>query len=283
MYRMRKFIFSGVVILSLLAAYAPVHAQEANNPPIVPTVSARARQIYVAGQRLGNRPDVFAEVGDSITITNQFMWNIGVGGLHLDTYTDLQPVVDFFRRSHNSFEWKGLAARGGWTSLNILDPNSAPDEICAPEESPLVCEYRILKPSVAFIMVGTNDIIFGVPSDQYRQNLRTIIQTSINLGVIPIVSTIPDNLISPEAGNRVHEINAIIIAAAREFNVPLWNYWKALQPLPNKGISGDGVHPSSPPNNETAIFTPEGLGHGYNVRNLTGLQVLNAVWRAAIY
>lgn len=280
---MRKFFLSWVLILSLLAVSLPVQAQEAANPPVVPTIGARVRQIYLAGQRLGNRPDVFAEVGDSITATNEFMWNIGVGGLHLDTYTDLQPVVDFFRRSHNSFEWKGLAARGGWTTFNVLDPASAPDEICAPEESPLVCEYRILHPSVAFIMVGTNDITFGVPSDQYRQNLRTIIQTSINLGVIPILSTIPDNLTSPEAGQRVHEFNAIVMAVAREFGIPLWNYWKALQPLPNKGISGDGIHPSSPPGGEAAVFTPEGLGHGYNMRNLTGLQVLNAVWKAAIY
>lgn len=279
---MRKFLLL-VVMLSLVAVSAPLQAQEAYNAPVVPSLSGRVRQIYLAGQRMGNRADVFAEVGDSITITREFMWNIGVGGLHLDTYTNLQPVVDFFTRSHNSFEWKGLAARSGWTSFNVLDPNAAPDEICTPEENPLVCELRILHPSIALIMIGTNDAMFGIPADQYRQNLRAIVQTCIDKGVIPVLSTIPDNFTSPETGQRVHEINAIIISVAREYSIPLWNYWLALQSLPNKGISGDSIHPSSPPNGEAGIFTPEGLGHGYNVRNLTGLQVLDAIWRGAMY
>ena len=71
-------------------------------------------------------------------------------------------------------------------------------------------------------------------------------------------------------------------AMAQQYSIPLWDYWAALQPVPNQGIGPDGIHPSVPADNQTANFTGDHLNYGYTVRNLTALQVLNAVWRQAL-
>ncbi|MBI5929773.1 MAG: SH3 domain-containing protein [Chloroflexi bacterium] len=251
---------------------------------IVSNIGTRARQIYVRGQQLGNRPDVFSKVGDSISASPLFLNPVGSGGLRLDTYGYLQPVVDFFSktgaRTGNSFNNESLAARGGWTTYDVLNPELAVPGVCQIGETPLVCEYRVVKPSVALIMFGSNDTAW-VDSGSYRANLQTIVQTSIDMGVIPVLSTIPDQL--GTGVNRVAEFNNIIRSVARANNIPVWDYWQSLQSLPNYGMSGDGLHPSFDPTQETGIFTADGLRYGYNMRNLTALIVLDAIWRKALY
>jgi hypothetical protein len=62
--------------------------------------------------------------------------------------------------------------------------------------------------------------------------------------------------------------------------VPFVDLHLALDPLPHHGLSGDGVHPSV---NQTDAgvrscdFTPAGLSHGYNMRNLVSLEALARV------
>ncbi len=251
---------------------------------IVSNIGARARQIYVRGQQLGNRRDVFSKVGDSVTASPLFLNPVGSGGLRLESYGYLQPVVDFFSvtgaRTGNSFNNESLAARGGWTTYDVLNPELAVPGVCQIGETPLACEYRVVKPAVALIMFGSNDTAW-VDSASYRANLQTIVQTSMDMGVIPVLSTIPDQLGS--GVNRVTEFNNIIRSVARANNIPLWDYWQSLQSLPNYGLSGDGLHPSFDPTQETGIFTADGLRYGFNMRNLTALIVLDAIWRKALY
>lgn len=265
---------------------APQSAQANTMPGVIPSISGTARQIYLRGQQLGNNAGVFAKVGDSITASNLFLNPIGNGGARLNEYAYLQPVIDFFSqtpaRDHFSFANTSLAARGGWTSFDVLDPQRAVPGICNYGESPLVCEYRTNHPSVALIMLGTNDLNW-VNGTDFRNNMERIVQTSIDMGVIPVLSTIPDQPLSYAAG-RVAEFNGIIMDIAAQHDIPLWNYWLALQGLPNQGLSGDSVHPSYDPSTaETGIFDANGLRYGYNVRNLTALMVLDAVWRGAMY
>lgn len=251
-------------------------------PGVVPSVGTRAHQIFLAGQALGNRADVFSKVGDSITASSNFLYPIGYGGAQLDSYGSLQAVINYFSqttaRTHNSFANDSIAARNGWTSGDLLDPNRGEQNGC-PGEAPLTCEYRLVHPSVALIMIGTNDAMQGVSSAQFQANLQSIVQTTINLGIIPVLSTIPDNNVAPD---RIGEFNNIIVSVASAYNIPLWNYWLAMQGLPGRGISGDGIHPSTGPF-EAGVFTADGLIYGYNMRNLTALMVLDAVWRGALY
>ena len=139
---------------------------------------------------------------------------------------------------------------------------------CAADETPLACEYRIHRPSIALITLGTNDVWH---QDTFEGQMRAIIEFSIQKGVLPVLATKADN----DEGDG--SINATIARLAQEYDIPLWNYWRALQPLPDHGLQSDGAHLTWGPNR---FNDPKAMESGWAVRNLTALQVLNAVWQA---
>lgn len=263
---------------------APAGPANVPAPGGIYTAGSSSRAIFQSGQAQGNRRDVFSKVGDSMTASSYFLTPVGTGGLRLGDYAYLQPVVDFFSqtsaRTHNSFANSSIAAQAGWTSGDLLDPARSPAGLCNAGESPLACEYRLTKPALALIMIGTNDL-GRVPAEQFRANLQSIVQTSISMGVIPVLSTLPDHMHAPGSG-EVGTFNSIIRQTALGNGVPLWDYWAAMQPLPDRGISIDGTHPSTPLTGEAAVFAPDTLLAGYNVRNLSALQVLYALWQQVL-
>jgi hypothetical protein len=198
----------------------------------------------------------------------------------------LGPVVDFYRSGvardcQNSFSNRSFAAENGWTTESVLTPGNRPGDTpddCLPGEVPLVCELRIVRPAVALIMLGTNDVTY-LPIDLYRANLSRIVETCIGMGVIPVLSTIPHR---GGLEGQVAAFNDLIVQLAYGYDVPLWDYAAAMRVLPDGGLSGDWVHPNTPPGDLVAYFTPANLYYGYTVRNLTALQVLDAVWRNAL-
>ncbi len=254
----------------------------ASGMSVVGNVGSSARAIFERGQAMGNRRDVFSKVGDSLTVATFVLYPIGWGSYNLGAYQHLQPIVNFFSttnaREGNSFANVSFAADNGWTTRDILDPGRARGG-CNAGETPLECEYRIVRPSVALILIGTNDLS-AVPLGEYSANLQRIVQISIDRGVIPVVSTIPNR-----AGFDVTPYNQAVIAIAQGSGVPLWDYWSAMQMLPNTGLSPDGVHPSYPSETDfglAANFSPEFLQYGYVIRNLTALEVLNSVWQLVL-
>ncbi len=246
-------------------------------------VIANIRQIFADGQARGNRADVFAKVGDSITVSILSLNPLGVGLYDLGEYGYLQGVIDFYakaetRDGNNSFTDVSLAARIGWTTYGVLDPRESDPSICLSGEPPLLCEYRVTAPSVALIMFGTNDV--GViPAEDYRVNLRRIVRLTEGHGIIPILSTIPPR---DGFGARVQEFNQIVIDTAAEYAIPMVDYGGAMLALGDGGLDLDGVHPSVPPKGYegAADFRSNNLYYGYVVRNLTALQILDAVWRS---
>jgi hypothetical protein len=254
------------------------------SPPPLPGdllfgLSDHAREIYQAGQALGNRANVFAKVGDSITVSPQFLLQFGYNQYNLRDYAHLAEVVNFYNggwaRNGNAFVNTSLAAKGGWSSFSVLAPSLSDKTFCQAVESPLKCEYRLTRPAVALIMLGTNDV-FSTHNDAYVANLRRIVADSLAVGVLPVLSTIPP-FIRTGYEARADELNGLIVAVAQEHDLPVWNYWAALQPLPNRGMGPDGVHPSWAPN--AADFTAENLQYGSTMRNLSALLVLDAIWR----
>lgn len=259
----------------------PVVIPNVTPTPPLDSVTANVRRIFAVSQVMGNRPDVFSKVGDSITVSENFLIPIGEGKYQLgENYAYLQGVIDYYSVTEarpgqgNSFRNFSLAARTGWAAFQALDPaNAYPG--CAAGEEPLRCEYRLVKPSVALIMFGTNDIGYRT-LEEYRADLDRVIEVSLQMGVIPVLSTIPPRpnmLAKVEAYNRV----VMDVAAARE--LPVWDYYGAMVGLPNYGLTFDGVHPSSPPRryDDAAIFTQSYLQYGYVMRNLTALQTLHAL------
>ncbi len=256
----------------------PAPLSIASNSGVVSGVTAKAREIFVRGQALGNQAHVFTRVGDSITASPYFLTPFGSGGYDLGAYqNELWDVVRFY----STFGSASLAAGNGWGADRILQAGYNAPDVCG-SDSPLVCEYRIRKPAVALIMIGTNDS-GGVDPAVYERNLSRIVEISIEMGVIPILSTIPPKLNDAWNGQRAVQWNGIIKNVARRYDVPLMDYWLALQNVPNNGIGEDGIHPSVPPNEATGRFTTENLRYGYTIRNLVALQALDAVRRYVMY
>ncbi len=289
--RRKSLILSVILalVIPLILDSAPVQAApphiDLRAYPVVPAirgaVASRVRTIARVGKKNGNRSTVFSKVGDSITDWGYFLNPIGSGGLRIGAYGNLMGVVNWYSqemaRNNNSFANLSMAAHGAWTTWSLLTPGGNFDiSVCGGGESPLVCELRVSRPAVALIMIGTNDLPHG-DLNAFAANLNQILWTCENSGVVPVLSTIPYRMDNPYLFNRVDAYNDVIVQVAMAHNIPLWNYWLALERLPNHGVSTDNVHPSVPYDGNTAIFDADHLQAGFTMRNLTALQVLNSV------
>lgn len=263
----------------------------AANPPlninVVSGITSRSRQIFLAGQAKGNLSSVFTRVGDSITAAPQFLHQFATDKYNLGLYDSLAATVTYFSsingRGANPFLAASLAERNFWRTGDVLNPANAPSDICQPGESPLSCEYRLVRPSVSLIMIGTNDAGQDVSPEQFSANLQRIVKISVDMGVVPVLSTLPPKHLDAWNSQRVDQFNAIIVQVARANDIPLWNLWLALQTIPNNGIHPDGVHLNAPPDNQNVTFDAEHLAYGYPVRNLTALQILEALRTQVLY
>lgn len=251
------------------------------DPPAIvfaPEVVQHIQAIHILGQALGNRPDVFVKVGDSITVSASFLHPVGDGNYNLGEYTNLQPVITAFSatrlRTGNSFNNRSVAAGVGWSAFAALSTSYTDGAQCNRGETPLVCEYRLNKPSIALIMYGTNDVGYR-SREEYRADLERIIEVSESMGVIPVLSTIPNR---PDTPGQVQAFNQTVAELTASHQLPLWDYYAATINLPGYGLTGDQVHPSSSPGSQ-ADFRPENLRYGYVMRNLTALQMLDSVWK----
>jgi hypothetical protein len=232
--------------------------------PIVPTLSSQAVDIYQKGMALGNNPQAFSKVGSGQIAIPWFLslFDQDSSRYDLGPYEDLEPVIEYYA---GSFKRVGIAARSIFNTTRILNPLFAADDICEVEETSLECELRRHRPSFAFISLGTNQV--WMP-DVFETELRQIVEICIEHGVVPILATKGDNL------EGDHRINAIIAEVAREYEIPLWNFWLALQSLPHQGLQTDGEHLTWAGNNFDGSET---ISLAWPMRNLTALQVLQSL------
>jgi hypothetical protein len=235
--------------------------------PVIPVISDRAVDIYRAGIVQGNSPTHFSKVGDCQNIRQYFLGTFDTPTYSLgDKYEYLQETIDYFSGS-----WGRLseAVRTGFNVASVLTPLYAKPENCLPVETPLACEIRIWNPSIVLISMETWTP--DRPNLVYENYLRQIVEYAISKNVLPILATKADNL---EGDNA---INQIIVRVAAEYDIPLWNFWAATQPLPNQGLTEDGFHLTHRGNQ---FDYPGILDFGWPVRNLTALQAIDAVWKA---
>ena len=236
--------------------------------PVVPTsVSQRVRLIYQLGLMAGNDPHAFSKVGDCNVTNPYFLTDFdSPGSYRLGEYTDLQDTMDYFAGSHSR---TSLAAKEGLTAHAVLSVLWNTWKECDPYETPLTCEYRIHKPMFAIISFGTNDAYGTV---DFEKALRRVIDMTIGNGIVPILATKADNA---EGG---HSFNRKIVELAYEYDLPVWNYWLAVQTIPGKGLldKQHREHLSVGPDGLFS-FEAENLPYGWTLRNLTALEVLQAI------
>jgi hypothetical protein len=126
-------------------------------------------------------------------------------------------------------------------------------------------------------MFGTNDVDYTDPA-YYDFFLRTLVVTTLDEGILPLLSTFPTR---PENPEKSRLLNQIVVRVAVDYDLPLINLNRALEPLPHHGVDPDDtIHLSVPPDGRVDHFTPENLQAGFTVRNLVTLQTLYAVLQA---
>ncbi len=238
--------------------------------PVLPEgISPRVRLIYEMGKLKGNNPHAFSKVGDCNSTIPAFLVDLdSPGKYNLGEYTALQETIDYFS---GSFSRKSLAAKDGLTSYAALSTLWVDWRDCEAYETPLTCEFRVNKPAIAILSFGTNDANGNV---DFEIAFRRVVDMTIGNGVVPILSTKADNAEGDQS------INATIARVAYENELPLWNYWLAVQSLPDKGLRSP-EHLSVSPTG-FADFEGKSLNFGWNVRNLTALQVLDIVRKSLL-
>jgi hypothetical protein len=235
--------------------------------PVIPEVSPRMLEVYQRGQALGRDARVFSVVGDCQNVAAYFLEIFDFPGKYnLGEYLALQDTIDWYS---GSFSRSRAAVKGGYNVAAVLSPLWSDPQFCDSHESPLACEFRRSNPSVVIISMET--WWYDRPASTYAGYLRQIIEYTLSQGIVPILATKADNL---EGDNS---INAAIVQVAQEYEVPLWNFWLAVDPLPGHGLTADGFHLRFAENffNDSTM-----MQHGWPVRNLTALQALDAVRHA---
>ena len=236
--------------------------------PAVPTgVSDAMREVYQRGLELGNDPTHFSVIGDCQNVSSYFLavfeqpdeFSLG------EEYAYLQPTIDYYQ---GSFSRVSVAVKGGFNAAAVISPLRADPKVCNPNESPLDCELRLWRPSVVIVSMET--WWSQKPEDEYEKYMRRVLDRIIETGAVPIIATKADNL------EGDHAINTTVAKLAYEYDIPLWNFWAAVQPLPDHGLSPDGFHLTFGRN---FFDDPKRMLNAWPWRNLTALQTLDVVRR----
>ena len=237
--------------------------------PVVPArVSDRARAIYEYGLSQGADPTHFSIIGDCQNVSSYFLAAFDNPGEYSlgDEYSYLEPTIDYYQ---GSFSRKSLAVKGGFNAAAVISPLRADPESCNSGESPLDCELRTWKPSIVIVSMET--WWSEKPAEEYDKYMRRVLDRIIETGALPIIATKADNL------EGDHAINRTIAQLAHEYEIPMWNFWAAVQPLPHHGLSGDGFHLTFA---RSFFDDPQRMKSAWPWRNLTALQTLDAVHKA---
>lgn len=225
--------------------------------PIVPDVSERAKEIYQKGLALGNDPHSFTTIGDCQSQPNIFMGAYGTDHYFLDEKD--AALEETIRQFKDSFNRDSITVKDGLSVASVFSPAWADQSVCQSGETPLDCEFRLHKPSIVFINLGTN--WKGGDDVKHEEYMRKIVDYAIERGVLPILSTKGDNL------EGDYRINQSIARVAYDDHIPMWNFWASIRDLPGKGI--DGTRPGG-------YLIPD----AWVRRSRTGLQALDAVWKS---
>ncbi|HEU4611761.1 MAG TPA: GDSL-type esterase/lipase family protein, partial [Kofleriaceae bacterium] len=247
-----------------------LYPEGARHSPITPALAMHLQAVAGAAQA----PQVFAKVGDSITVSPSFLSCFVGGTVDLGTHGALAPTLAYYMAGDaagsSPYARVSLAAKGGTTAQDALTGSPCP----------LDQELSAVTPRIAVVLFGTNEARTGWSVDAFGTQLWTLIDRTLARGVIPVMSTLPPNTGYPEADAQVPAFNRIVRAIAQGRGVPLVDLHDALEPLPGRGISSDGLHPSVAPDGG-CVLTAAGLQYGYNVRNLLTLEALDRT-RAAL-
>ncbi|MFN8178069.1 MAG: GDSL-type esterase/lipase family protein [bacterium] len=245
--------------------------------PIDAPRKARLRAIVVQGVAAGRVAGRMGQIGDSITESSAYFRNAILSGPSSNetghdyaavrswlAYSGTQPADgnSFYRDHGKGPDYGNL---GGW---EIADAEAAghPPAGVLTGDGTTPGEY-----SWALLMFGTNDIDEGGWSAAaWKATYRTFVQGYVDLGVVPVLSTIPPELAHVGDG-RVEAANVAVVQLADEMLVPWVDYHALIlhfQPQNWLGtlIGADGTHPTAATGGRGFSFVAQSSTDGYALR-----------------
>ncbi len=195
--------------------------------PVVPEVTAAARETYRQGLAMGNDPHAFSKVADCQNLKEYFLKKFDHLNLYKFDYR-IDDYMDTIENFQGNFDRDGYSTKFGFTAASPLVQFEADPQFCLPGETPLECELRIARPS--FVLISMEFPFLNRSAELYERYMRQIIEYIMSQGAIPILATKADNT------EGDHSINLTIAKLAYEYDIPLWNWWAAAQPLPDHGM-----------------------------------------------
>lgn len=269
-----------------------LYPNDQTHSPITAALATHLRNVALHGR--GLQDNLLMKIGDSITASSSFLhcfdgdinnlapsweFNIKLGGR-----AELADVIFHFRSGvigrTSPFSRVSRAAKVGASADFPLTGRTPPLEV----------EFAATTPQFATVMYGTNDIGQGGTPDtpldakltpHARHLLRTI-DWLLERGVVPVMSTIPPRNDVYEYLGVVDAANAVVRAIAQGRQVPLVDYHREMLPLLEQGLSSDGVHPSVREYNTSCHFDADGVGYGYNARNLATIHALDRAMKTVV-
>jgi hypothetical protein len=225
--------------------------------PIIPELSPEMKAVYLKGLEMGRDPRVFSVIGDCQSSPTYFLSLYDEDRYTLpDDQVYLKETIDWYA---GSFSHRSITVKNGMTAPGALNPLWAEPELCESQETPVECEIRLSNPSLVLISLGTN----WHPStsqEQYIDYLSQIVETLMENGVIPVLSTKADNV------EGDYSRNLAMAQVAYNYRLPMWNFWAAVKDLPNMGLD----------DTREDLY----LKHdGWDVRNFSALEVLDHIHR----
>lgn len=246
--------------------------------PVIPTISDAMRAVYLRGRdEMRNYSHVITKVGDSITADDLYLAPLSRDNNVLGPYDYLGNTMLFFGASTAV---PSVAAQVGMTTYTLFDAGWAPNDLCEPRETPLDCEYRRKRPSVSFIMFGPNDLL-RMDDTHFDEQMRRVVQTTIDHGVIPVLSTFSYD---PGMGLWLQSVNfnRRLVAIAAEYEVPIINLWLAARPLPEYGLEVNHIHMKHWGSYSLKFDRGAPAFSGAALRNLLTLRTLDEIRRTVI-
>jgi hypothetical protein len=240
--------------------------------PVTAWVASALRDVATQG---GGQRDVFMKIGASSTVSSSTLYCFAGDNVDLDlAYDELEATwlhfLDGDAAGSTPFDRDTEAAISGKTASWAISG----------DPSPIETEITAIDPSLAVVHYGTNDMGMGTTYESaltpFYEAMAALLDGLMDQGIVPILTGISHRGDRASADLWVESYNAVIRGMAQVRQVPFIDLHLAMDPLADHGLGSDGLHLNGY-SEGSCILTPEGLEHGYNMRNLIVLRALDRV------
>lgn len=243
--------------LQELGTWARLNPEDWREWPVVPIISENALEIYQRGLEAGTNPKLFSIVGDCQNIPGGSLFR----KVNWDDFS-LPPELEYLQPTLENFRWiwsrEPVTVGGGFIPASMFSTYWTDTDRCNPIEIPLECEFRLNNASILLISIGSDQK--PGTEDDFDRYMRKVVDYSIENNVLPIIAT------DAYGADEGFPLNRIMAQIAYDYDIPLWNFWAAVQDLPNHGLKEDNFHISA---------------EAFAIKRISGVQVLHAVLTSA--